>query len=471
MNPFRRNQATADMSEHGISLGTSVDHRLPLYGSFEDSILVLGPPRAGKSTSLIIPALCDAPGAAVTTSTRVDVLSATSTVRAKNGPVAVFDPQDLAHGKVPTLRWDPVAGCENVDVALRRATALTAGIDMSSSSGGNFWKDAAGALIRCLLHAAALDGSGLGQVLAWVRAPADTGAVRVLESSPDAAEGYASELAGIQHQPPQTSGSVYATAQRAFDCFASPRVLASCKPPAGEGFDPATFLADHGTMYVLGTPSQSNSIAPLLACIIQEIVEEAHILAEASPNGRLDPPLELLLDEAANIAPLPDLPRLLSTGGGSGIVTMIVLQSMSQAINRWSQAEADSMRDSSTIRLVLPGVNDLGTLRDMSALCGEIEIEQSSTSKGASGTSTSTHTQRVPRFPVDAIRGLPASHALLLHRRIAPVEVALSPWWERTYADEIKAALAGVSVAKDANGDTIQAPEPPAKGGRRRAKG
>ena len=247
--------------------------------------------------------------------------------------------------------------------------------------------------------------------------------------------------------------------------------MSSCKPPAGEGFDPATSLADHGSLYVLGTPTSSNSIAPLLACIVQEIVEEARIMASASRNGRLDPPLELLLDEAANSAPLPDLPQLLSSGGGDGIVTVIVLQSMSQAVNRWSRAEADAMRDLSTIRLVLPGVNDLDTLRDVSALCGEIEIEQSSTSKGASGTSTSRHTQRVPRSPVDAIRGLPASHALLLHRRIAPVEVALSPWWERPYADEIKAALAGVSVAKDADGDAILALEPPAKGGRRRGKG
>ncbi|MHB1763251.1 MAG: type IV secretory system conjugative DNA transfer family protein [Acidimicrobiales bacterium] len=440
MSLFSRIRPRHDMAEHGILLGQSVEHGVPFFATFEDSILVLGPPRSGKSSSLIIPTLCDAPGAVVTTSTRPDVLAATAKLRAKAGPVSVFDPQGLAaHLGVPTLRWDPVAGCEDPEVAIRRTSAFVAGIDLGQAGGGQFWTAAAAALIRCLLHAAAISGGGIADVAAWVKAPADTTPVRIL-GRPDAAPGWGDELAAIVHQPPATSGSVFATAQRAFDCFALPSVLASCQP-SGDGFDPREFVRRGGTLYVLGTPSSANSVAPLLACLVQEIVEEARIAAAAMPGGRLEPPLELLLDEAANIAPLPSLPQLMATGGGDGICLMLVLQSQAQAVHRWSQAQADALRDAATIRLALPGINDATTLRDLSQLCGEVEIAQESTSRGGGGKSTSTHVQRVPRFSPDAIRSLPDGHALLLHRRLPPFEIKLSPWWDRRFAGEIKDSL------------------------------
>jgi hypothetical protein len=43
----------------------------------EHAVLVLGPPRSGKTTTVVIPALLAAPGAAVSTATKPDVLQAT----------------------------------------------------------------------------------------------------------------------------------------------------------------------------------------------------------------------------------------------------------------------------------------------------------------------------------------------------------------------------------------------------------
>ena len=53
----------------------------------------------------------------------------------------------------------------------------------------------------------------------------------------------------------------------------------------------------------------------------------------SGPTGRgkpLDPPLLLVLDECANIAPLRDLPTLASTGAGQGIQLVSVFQDMAQ---------------------------------------------------------------------------------------------------------------------------------------------
>jgi len=77
----------------GILIGRTV---LPphdeLYGGWEDMHLDIWAPRTGKTTSRVIPAVVDAPGAVLTTSNRRDVVDATRDVRAAGGDVWVFDP-------------------------------------------------------------------------------------------------------------------------------------------------------------------------------------------------------------------------------------------------------------------------------------------------------------------------------------------------------------------------------------------
>jgi len=120
-------------------------------------------------------------------------------------------------------------------------------------------------------------------------------------------------------------------------------VLDAVSPRPGEEFDPEQFLRDRGTLYLLGTSSGAGAAAPLVSALIEDLVETVRRLAAASPGARLDPPLLLALDEIGNLAPLPSLPTLMSEGGGSGITTLAVLQSLSQARDRWGE-QADPGR-------------------------------------------------------------------------------------------------------------------------------
>lgn len=74
----------------GYRLGAA--HRHEVWASVKDSILLVGAPRSGKGLFLVIPAILDAPGAVVTTSTRPDNVTACLRARKRIGPVAVFDP-------------------------------------------------------------------------------------------------------------------------------------------------------------------------------------------------------------------------------------------------------------------------------------------------------------------------------------------------------------------------------------------
>ncbi|GAC1609917.1 MAG: hypothetical protein NVS3B26_13810 [Mycobacteriales bacterium] len=418
-------------SEVGLALGRDLRSGQPIWGSVEDSYLILGPPRSGKGVHLIIPHTLDAPGAVLVTSTRPDTLRATQQRRAKNGPVVAFDPQQLADD-VPRLRWSPSRGCTDPLTAINRGRALAAGAQLSnrSTSDGDFWTAMTAAVLRAYLHAAALSGRPIGDVLAWAARPTDPTPVRILRQETGAAGGWAEELAAQAGADPRQRDSVWAGVRRAVDSLADPRVLATCSPTDSEQFDPAGFLREHGALYLLGSTGAQLSVAPLITALLEDLLDTARTIAASSPAGRLDPPLLLLLDEAANIAPIPSLPNLLADGGGTGITTVAVLQSLAQARARWGDAGADAMWDAATTKVVLGGLAHADDLTRISRLAGDIDRPTWTRSTGPGGVSRSVSSQRLPALPLEQIRCQPLGHALVLARHTAPAQVQLTPWWQ-----------------------------------------
>lgn len=56
----------------------------------------------------------------------------TSGVRARRGPVSVFNPQGI--GDVPsTFRWNPVEGCEHESIAIRRADSFANAVSLAGT--------------------------------------------------------------------------------------------------------------------------------------------------------------------------------------------------------------------------------------------------------------------------------------------------------------------------------------------------
>ena len=83
-------RAASASAGHGVYLGAGA--RGPVWAAGERSVLVLGPPRSGKTTSLVAPAVLAAAGPVVSTSTKPDVLEATLRARRRAGPCFVYDP-------------------------------------------------------------------------------------------------------------------------------------------------------------------------------------------------------------------------------------------------------------------------------------------------------------------------------------------------------------------------------------------
>jgi len=421
----------------GYLLGKS--HGRGIWASVEDSILVIGPPRSGKGLHLVINAILDAPGAVVTTSTRPDNIAATMRARQARGPVAVFDPQRLTAGlnlvHSAGVRWSPIRGCEDPLTAMIRATGLASSTGLSSGSteSGGFWEGRARAVLQALLHAAALDHLPTRVLYEWsLSANSAMDAVGILSSDTCAAPGWADSLASMIQSDPRTRDSIWMAVSQAMACLADPRVLNAVSPSPGEEFDPTVFLTENGTLYLLATGAGAGAAWPLVAAFVEDLTETARHLAAGAPGTRLDPPVLLALDEIGNLAPLPSLPALMAEGGGTGITTMPVLQSLSQARSRWGEHAASSIWDASIVKVVLGGASASKDLQELSVLIGEREEASDTITISDQGTrSIQRSTRQRHVLPPERIRMLPFGTGLVLLRRAPPIVADLRSWHRR----------------------------------------
>ncbi|WP_197683504.1 type IV secretory system conjugative DNA transfer family protein [Jiangella alkaliphila] len=430
----------------GFCLGRS--HRTPVWITVEDSVLIIGPSRSGKGLHLVIPGVLDAPGAVVSTSTRTDVLAATLTARERIGPVAVFDPQHLAHGIDAGMRWNPVRGCEDPQTAMIRARGLAAGSNIGKGvENADFWAGQTEAVIRTLLHSAALDDLGARDLYRWSLDPlAAMQAHRILTAHNDAADGWAETLEAAATADTRTRDSIWLGVRQAFAGLADPRVLAALTPRSGDAeFDPSTFIRDRGALYLLGTAAGAGGVGTLVAALIEDLLETARQQAAASPGARLDPPLALVLDEIANLAPLPSLPTLVSEGGGSGIATTVVLQTMAQARHAFGEHTASTIWDASVVKILPGGAASAADLRDISALIGDRDDETVAITRGRDGDTTrQTSYRRIPILDPGQLRTLRFGQAVVLLRSAAPIALTMRPWTRRPDAPRLRADKAAI---------------------------
>lgn len=427
----------------GPRLGRMRGAGIPLHASIEDSVLIVGPPGAGKGTGFMYRAVADAPGAVVSTSTKPDVLLNTVALRQRGGHrVWVFDPQEIS-GWPSVLRWSPTRGCQDPTTAIVRAAGMAEASQVGKGvTNGDFWAGQTAAVIRCYLHAAALGNKTAIDVMRWARNPKAEEPITILNEHPSAADGWGDELAEQKAAPPNQVGSVWAGVRRAFDSLADPRVARACSPRPGEGFDPDEFIANGDTLYLLGSNKATLSVAPLVVALIEDIIEAGRRLAASSPGERMALPLTLALDEVANIAPLPSLPYVLGDGRGQGFQTHVVFQSLAQARSRWGVEEAEVIWDTCTCRMILPGSANQRDNKMISDLLGEFDEIGLRRSRGRGSTSYNEDIRSRSTMSVNGVREIKPGRFLLIYRHLKPIEGNLELSYKSRDARRFTAALA-----------------------------
>ena len=429
--------------ELGVPLGTLMRTRTGLRASWEDVLLAVMAPRAGKTTALAVPAVLGAPGPVLATSNKADLWAVTRAARAKQAgrdaagtgaTVWTFDPQQITYTP-RTWWWDPLAEVGTVEDAHRLA-----GHFLSANNEQDFWDKAALELLTALILAAAGSGGTLADVYGWLTDSAASAPVRALEAAGHTPTARA--LRGAQAGAPETREGIYQTARTAAQALQEPRIMAWVTPPAGPGlpaFAPAAFATSTDTLYLLSKDG-AGSAAPLVAALTDAVFRAATRAAERA-GGRLDPPLVAVLDEAANICRIKDLPELYSHLGSRGIVPVTILQSHSQGVRVWGEAGMAALWSAATVKLIGAGIDDARTAEDISRLVGEHDVPVSAMTRTAAGASTSTSLRRQRILGPDEIRALPKGAALLFATGVRAALVHLAPWYAGPHAAELDQAM------------------------------
>jgi type IV secretion system protein VirD4 len=399
------------------------------------SLFVIGPTQSGKTTGLAIPIIREWEGPVVAASVKGDLARETIEERSRVGEVLLYDP--LATTGLPRAAWSPLALCTTWNGARRTAADLAAVAQESSASlsDGDFWYSMAAKLLAPLLLAASTGGFRMSDVVTWVDEQDLVYSLELLNGLGEASAVQALR-ATLGRDDRQRSG-IFTTAETVIEAFSDPDV-AACEPRTGytgewrdteisetKGEIEASRLLDASQTLHLCAPAQDQKrLRPLFATLVSQVIAEAYRRSMAL-GGPLDPPLLVVLDEAANVAPLAELDVLASTAAGHGVQLVTIWQDLAQLNARYGH-KGSSVVNNHRAKLFLSGIADTGTLEYASQLAGDEDRNVRSRTMDHYGSMSTTDASSPRRLiPPDALRRLPPGSGLLLYGHLPPVRIQL----------------------------------------------
>lgn len=401
-----------------VVIGDTLNHpKQSIAANRADSLLVVAPPQTLK-TALISCWVEDAPGACIAFSSRGDQYRHTALNRGQRGEVLVLN-ADALDGIPQTFFLDPIAGCEDPRVAMRRASYFMAA-SPRDPGGKDRWHEARGAgLLRLMFHAGALAGLSLREVSAWVSDPRCEDPLKIMEAAGNIE--WANELAALCDQDGDFFSSVVSSAESALAWMKDPWMARIACPQEGENTDLRRFIEQGtGTIYVVGEDREFGSLSPYFAFVAAEAFDTARQVAE-SQGGKLRRGLTMAIDEAATICPVP-LHKWSSVAAGYNILLIAAIQALSQLPARWGPHDGDTILTNFTTLVVGGGFKKPDDLEALSMVCGDHEVPV----PGRKG-----EFMRERLYSPERIRLLDTWHALVIHRNTRPVEIMVKPVWTR----------------------------------------
>ncbi len=407
-----------------LTLGV-VDGRL-VAAEPRQSVIVVGPVQTGKTSGFAVPAILEWKGPVVATSVKTDLMRETLVAREGLGRVWVYDPTGSTG--MPSSGWTPLSSCSTWTGAQRVASWLV-GAAHSGHAGvenAEFWYAAAAKLLAPVLYAAATADATMADVVRWIDSQEHEEILAALDETGEDAAVTAFQASSLRDE--RTRSGVYTTAETVLAAYADPGVLGSALTAELR----AERLLDGGrhTAYLCAPAHEQRRLQPLFATLIQEVVACAY--EKSAETGKpFDPPLLVVLDECANIAPLRELATLASTGAGQGIQLVSVFQDIAQINAVYGRDRAPTIVSNHRAKVILSGIADAQTVEYVARLLGDEEIRQTSSTTGAEGRRSTTRSIVYRNIaPANVLREMKPGRGLLVYGHLAPARIDLRPWFE-----------------------------------------
>jgi type IV secretory pathway TraG/TraD family ATPase VirD4 len=377
--------------------------------------MVIAPPRAGKSSGYVVPWLLDHRGPALVLSTKRDVYEASAPWRRTIGRAWVYDPFGAPQG----ASFTPLARALQWEGAIRAGEALASAAHPDQTNAANeFWDKEAASMLAPLLHAAARRGAGIAQLIHWLDTRSFAEALATLKSI--GASAAADQLEGIERRDERNRETTVMSALNLLRAYRYPQLAAS----RGQELTPEGLLdGEANTLYVIAAGHEQDVLRPVLLALLSAIYETA--VERARARGALDPRLFILMDEAANIAPVRNLASWLSQCGDHGIVIATIWQSIAQIDQRYGRAARDAICAASTAQVFIPPLAEPTSACYLSDVLGEEPVANLGAGGGSRATVTHARTAQAPW-----LRQVPRGRAILLYRDLPPAIVRAPGWFE-----------------------------------------
>ncbi|GLB69108.1 type IV secretory system conjugative DNA transfer family protein [Arthrobacter mangrovi] len=428
----------------GIVVGKVVSTGQKFFQSWEDLSLDIWGPRTGKSTSRVMPAILDAPGAVVSTSNKRDVVDGTRSVRAETAPVWVFDPQKIAQEE-PDWWWNPLSYVTDEEKAYKLTQHFSVGSRVPGSKPDAYFDPKAEDILSSYFLAAALGGLPITQVYLWVTEQVSRQPIEILKT-----HGYELQYKGLESTlklADKQRDGIFGTAEKMIQCLKSRNTLRWVAPEPGttvtsdrrRQFNPHDFAGSRETIYILSKEG-ARSAAPLTTALTVAIAEAMEERAERR-GGRLDVPALFALDELANVVRWAGLPDQFSHYGSKGLIVMGILQSWSQGVELWGEANMRKIWSAANIKVYGGGVAEDGFLRALSDLIGDYSYTNISISSGKSGRSRSRQEAKERILDVSNLAELDRGRAIVLASGAPATLVRTLPWYTGPHKEAVEASI------------------------------
>lgn len=444
--PYAQRAATKDaerlgLTTPGLPLGKSIVGRAVMYSLWEWSMACVVGTRGGKTSCLAVPRILAAPGPVVATSVRPDLVYDTKVGREMIGTAWTLDLQGIVREKVqPGLPdggsdwyWPILSDVTSYSRSEELVDVLSAAVMSADARTDAYFNSASRALLAGLQLAAALEGLEYTQVYAWTADPGLSGdhesPFEVLTR-----HGYGLVATDIQAKMDLTSkqrDGVYAGAQEWISFMKSPEI-ARWVVSDGPGerrrrFDAAAFVRSTDTLYLLSKGQGGSGGRAIVGALTQSVMRAGEEVA-ALQGGRLQVPLVLELDEAANVCRIPGLPDKFTFYGGLGIIISTYFQNPAQPEECWGVNGWRQILSSCNALLIGRGIRDEKFLPAIVEMIGARHFMQKSRSRGRGGatTSDSPHSEQI--VPVSELVSLDTGRCILHVSGAKPIVVAMQHW-------------------------------------------
>jgi len=442
----------------------------PIGATWEYCTVIYAGPRVGKSTSYVMPAIARAAGAVVATSNKRDVVDTTRLLRERLGRVWLFDPQAVVAGGEPTWWWNPLRRITQVEHAQDLAQLWIDTSQAQNATPDAYFEPAGQQLLAGLLFAAAVGRRPITQVFRWLTDPAlaqeaveildprlalrdptlDAARRDVLEARQASFAATAQAVDAVIHQPEKQRAGVFGTAMKAVAWMQSPELRQWIEDPSGtrDEFIPAEFAVSTDTLYSLSREG-SVSTTPLVTALTADVLLTTMGVASTMASGRLAVPMLAALDEAANICPWKQLPRLFSFFGSAGVCILAVFQSPAQVRATFGPDGAAALHSAANARITMGGIEDTAHLQALEQLVGVVRTRERSHTHNPTASGYGSRTSRNVSWrdrsavTVAQLAAMGRTRALVTLSGTQPVLVQPRPWHQdKRLAVDIRASLA-----------------------------